>query len=358
MPFRVKGRKGWQGQVRHQGKLYRADFPTKHQAADWEARKRKELNQGTQSKTRTGMDLLDFCNKYLDHAELRFTKKVFKEKKALCETLIERWKDIEVQAVTPEMVNEYLAEQAKKRSNNAHNKDRKNLLAMWNWGLKIVGLPNNPVALIDKLPHDRKPQYTPPTVDMLKVLATAKREERVLLSCYIQTAARRSEIFRWTWVEDINFEKRQIRLGTRKTRDGSMEYEWLRMSDELYDDLWWWWNNRTIKESPYVFVSTSNRYYGQPFTTRRQFVKGLCKRAGVKEFNFHALRRYVASFLADTQKVSAKSIQRLLRHKNVTTTERYIQNIDHDMEYTVNLLKTKSSQEELTKHDKELDNNI
>ena len=127
-------------------------------------------------------------------------------------------------------------------------------------------------------------------------------------------------------------------------------------SDELYDDLWWWWNNRPVRNSQYVFVSTSNRHYGQPFTTRRQFMKGLCKRAGVKEFGFHALRRYVASVLADTHKISAKSIQRILRHKNVTTTERYIQNINHDLESTVNLLKTRSSQEELTNNSKDKGN--
>ncbi len=357
MPFRVKGRKGWQGQVRYQGNLYRADFPTKHQAADWEARKRKELRQETQSKTRTGMDFLQFSNKYLDDAELRFTKKVFKEKKALSKALIAEWGNPDVDEITPQMISDYLMKQAQKRSANAHNKDRKNLLAMWNWGCQILELPSNPVSRIRKLPHDRKPQYTPPTADVLKVLAATNREERVLLSSYLQTGARKSEIFRWTWIEDINFDRRQVRLGTRKNRNGSMEYEWLHMSDELYEDLWWWWKNRSIKDSPYVFVSTSNRHYGQPFTARRQFIKGLCKRAGVKEFNFHALRRYVASFLADTHKVSAKSIQRILRHKNLATTERYIQNINHDLEATINLLSTKSSQDGLTKYEKELDNN-
>ena len=64
----------------------------------------------------------------------------------------------------------------------------------------------------------------------------------------------------------------------------------------------------------------------------------LCKRAGVKSFGFHALRRYVASVLADTHKVSAKTIQRVLRHKKLETTERYIHNINRDLEATMNLL--------------------
>jgi integrase len=58
----------------------------------------------------------------------------------------------------------------------------------------------------------------------------------------------------------------------------------------------------------------------------------------VRPFGFHALRRYVASILADTHKVSAKTIQRILRHKNVMTTERYIQNINHDLKEVLALL--------------------
>ena len=78
----------------------------------------------------------------------------------------------------------------------------------------------------------------------------------------------------------------------------------------------------------------------------------LCKKAGVKPFGFHALRRYVASVLADTHKVSAKTIQRILRHKKVTTTERYIQNINQDLAGVMNLLGEKSAPSERPKYKK------
>ena len=105
-------------------------------------------------------------------------------------------------------------------------------------GQRIYDLDRNPVGKLRRLPHDRAQQYTPPTRDILLVLAAATREERVFLECFVSPAARKSEIFRLTWLDDINFERRQIRLGTRKTRDGSMEYEWLPMNDSLYDALW------------------------------------------------------------------------------------------------------------------------
>ena len=241
--------------------------------------------------------------------------------------------------ITAELIQSYLDERAKEQSGNAYNKDRKNLLAMWNWGEDILGFLSNPLAKIKKYPWDRQQQYVPPTEDVLKVLVVAKRGDLVLLYCYIMTGARRSEIFRWIWHEDINFQRREYRLGTRKTKDGSMEYEWFPMADDLYDELMWWWQNRPIKDTPYVFVNTwPGPHYGQPFKVRRRFLKGLCQTAGVKPFGFHALRAFFASVLADEHKVSAKRIQRLLGHKNLRTTERYIRNINQDLKTTLDLI--------------------
>lgn len=370
MPCKLKDRKkSWRGQVRYQRATYKADFLTKREAVEWEAEKRKELRQAERNKTmQTGMDWLTFSNQYLDDAKQRFTDKVYREKKALCHRITAHLKkefEIEefslqnvplVEEITPTIINNFLSEVARTKSANCYNRDRKNLLAMWNWGIDILDLKSNPIAKFKKLPHTLQPQYTPPTNDILRVIAKCNREERIFLNCYLNTAARKCEIFEWTWNEDINFEKRQVRLATRKTRDGSKEYEWLPMNEELFQDLWSWWNNRPIKDTPYVFVSTSNRHYGKKFTTRRRFMRGLCKRAGVKEFGFHALRRFVASFLADTHKQSIKSIQRWLRHKNVRTTEVYVHHIGSDLQHTADLLLKKSSQEELPRTTKRVGN--
>jgi integrase len=81
-------------------------------------------------------------------------------------------------------------------------------------------------------------------------------------------------------------------------------------------------------------------------------LRGLCKRAGVQSYSFHSLRRYVASVLADTHKVSAKTIQRILRHKSLQITERYIQNLNHDLSAVMSLLdviQTGSTTESTTK---------
>jgi integrase len=321
----------WRGVVTRNGKRHTKQHPTKKAALTWESEKRKELIENEKQQQR-GTDLLTFSTKYLDYAQ-RFSKLVYDEKRSVARRIIKVWGSEQIaDEITPEMAEQYLNTQKAERSANAANRDRKNLLTMWKRGVEVYGIKSNPWKLTDKFPHDRSPQYTPPTQDVLKLLSVATRKERVFLYSYIFTGARRSEIFRWLWDEDINFERRQYRLGTRKTSDGSMEYEWFPMPDELYTELRWWWDNRTIKNSPYVFTDDQKGpHYGKPYNARRRFMRGLCKRAKVTQFGFHALRRFFASRLADSGKATTKTIQRFLRHKNLRTTEIYIQNINDDL---------------------------
>ena len=343
MPY-PEGKK-WRATVMVNGKRATKLCPTKAEAIKWEVEKEKELSSPAQ--TPAGMELRIFFSKYLDFGETKFSRKVFEEKRRLLQSLSKKWGGgIPVGSVTTDMIASHLEARAKEVSNNEANKDRKNLLALWNWGVKRFDLPVNPVSKTDLLPWDRATQYTPPEKDVLKVLAVASGEEKVLLMAYLATAARRSEVLRWTWTDDINFDRREVRLGTRKTKNGSMEYEWLPMNDDLFRRLSWLWKNRKFPENDEVFMcSHGGRWYGKPVTVLQHFLERLCDRAEVKRFGYHALRRYVASMLNDKYKQSSKTVQRVLRHKNVHTTELYLKSINHDLAPVMNLLSTESQGE-------------
>lgn len=346
MPYFDKKRKKWIGEIQFEGERYRGFHDTRQAAKDWEVDKRKELLSPAPEPKPTDMELRVFFSAYLDHAKLRFSPKTFQEKKSLLQTLSKLWRgDIPVGKIDSAMVAKYLDDRAdplvqfdeieerqkkknqKRPSQYASNKDRKNLLALWNWGIKRFNLSMNPVRNIDKFAYDKPVQYIPPEKDVIRLLEVTTLEEKVFLLSYLETGARRSEIFRWTWAEDINFDKRIVRLGTRKTRDGSMKYVWMHMTDSLFNALWWWFQNRSneAKGSPYVFINIhGGPTHGQPFKVRRWFLKRICDRAGIKPFGFHALRRYGASILADKYKAPLTAVQKFLRHEHLTTTAIYI----------------------------------
>jgi hypothetical protein len=62
------------------------------------------------------------------------------------------------------------------------------------------------------------------------------------------------------------------------------------------------------------------------YKDRKRLMAGLCKKGGVKYFRFHALR-YAGISVMENNNVPIGSIQRILGHKNRTTTEIYLQSI-------------------------------
>lgn len=279
-----------------------------------------------------GMDFKEFTNKYLDFVAVRYIPKTYKEKKLEAKMLLGfiGQDDILTEKITTELISDYLLFRASAVSNHASNRSRKNLLAQWNWGQKVLDLPSNPVARLGRLPHTTANQYTPPEHDVLKVLAATTGQDRIIIELYLQTAARRAEIFNLKW-DDVNLERRTVTLKTRKSRDGSWKPRTVAITQRMADSLKKIWDTRKFPDVPNVFVDLrEGPHYGQPYSVRRLMLKILCNKVKVKPFGFHALRRFVATTLNDNPKIRTKFIQELLGHSSQSTTERYLANIVSD----------------------------
>jgi len=133
---------------------------------------------------------------------------------------------------------------------------------------------------------------------------------------YLNTAARRAEIFRLKWA-DINFANGLVRLGTYKRADGTLEYDWLPMTDELFNTLL---AHKQHSDPEFVFLNPET---GKPYVERKRWMKGLCTIAKVMPFGVHAIRHLSASILAQ-KGVPGIQIQAILRHKKLSTTEKYL----------------------------------
>lgn len=233
----------------------------------------------------------------------------------------------------PATVLSYITEQAEVRSGYAANKDRKNLVAAWNWGMKYMErpLPGPNPCIVERMSEVRHPRYIPREQDFWKIYDVAEGQDKVMLLAFLHLAARRGEIFRLTW-PDVDFGNSRIRLGTRKRRDGNFEYDWLPMTDELFSTLL---AHKQQSTSGWVFINPQSE---QPYVDHKKWMPRLCRQAGVKPFGMHAIRHLTASILAQNG-VPTITIQAILRHKKISTTERYLHRLE-DLKPALTLLST------------------
>jgi len=337
---------GWRADFQHKGRRISAEgfFQYKDDARKWvkEEKKRRKENPGKSFSHDKDLSLWTLSQEYLADCKINFGAKTFDEKKYCLHRFYKKMGNLKVTEIDPPMILDFVNKRARTRSTNAANKDRKNIKAFYSWVQQVYGVMYDPTAPIKKKPHERKPRRLIPIQDILKVMLVAKGHDRVLIGAYWHTGARKGEIMRWTWAEDINFEERWVRLGTRKSRTREMVYEKLWMNDDLYKLLKWQWENRH-PTSPYVFchMNPKSAMYGKPYVVRWKLLKSLCKTAKVEPFGYHDIRHTVAKYLNDLQKVGLKKVQQVLRHRRQTTTEIYVEGNYTDTKEVVRLLETK-----------------
>jgi integrase len=321
MPYYDKKKDRWIAQAMKQGKRKQAVFRTRKEAKAFEVKYQKMSIENWSKKSGT-ISLETWGFEYHKFCKGKFGQKTYEEKVKefrLFSAVMGR--ETNVVDLRLKDILDYVQRVAKDRSGYvANNKVIKNLKAAWNWGIKYLGLPSpNPFQLLDKFPEARKQLYTPPEDDFWKVYHIAEGQDKTMLLTYLHTAGRKSEVFTIKWT-DVHFDIGAISLWTRKRKDGTIEENKIPMTDELSEVLW---EHKQKSRSEYVFVDEKSKL---PYKSRQHWLEKLCKRAGVKVFSFHAIRRLAPSILA-SHNTSLVDIQAFLRHKHQTTTDRYIKQL-------------------------------
>jgi len=348
-----RGKKRWKGVVTMDGeriseKLFEdSSKKCKLEAVLWEKSIREAL-----LKQLINMEYLTvetWAEKYLDFVSSRFSNKTLNEK-IVSFRIFSSHAAIDpqthVEDITPGIVNDVLKAQAESVSGHAANKIRKNLSAAWTWGERYIDdfpRTQNPFAKVDRFPEIEQPRYVPPEADFWTLMdyvksqpGIASEQDKVILITCLHCAGRRGEIWRLKF-SDLDFPNSRIRLWTRKRKHGNYQADWLPMTEELHDSMKQWVMKRMEMDTPdkqHVFVCLEKQhfcvnYYGLPFTTRGNYMKKICKRAGVEPFGFHAIRHLTASILFRKGHKLA-TIQAILRHESKTTTEKYLRSLGID----------------------------
>ncbi len=295
----------------------------------WEAQKRYEVGAQSQRDT-PKLSFQQLVNMYLSECRAKMQLNTVRQKEFVFRCFVESLGfDPAATAVSTRQISQYLNRRATRDGTKAANRDLRDLTALFNWALRLELVNSrNPCKSIRRFPEELYRPYVPRPEDIDKVRLVATSDERDFIDALYHLLARRSEVLRLTW-DDVNLSQRWVRLYTRKRRGGELEEDYLPMNDSLFAVLHSRWKRRD-RSNPYVF-QFSDRHL-------RCMMENLCRRAGVKRFGFHALRHHVSSILNDSGKASMKQIQRLLRHKRQSTTEKYLHAIDGSLHQAARIL--------------------
>lgn len=322
--------KRWRGEVRKYGQRKTKVFDKRKDALEWEILTEKRIIEAHQQEQKLMVkdpDSLLFgpsYEEYLDEVKSTMCEKTYKEKVAVGKKFISfvGGPSMLIRELMRVHVKQYMNMEAKTRSGNAVNKDRKNLLAFWNWLMQTYELDLRNPFNVKKKPEVRHPRYVPPFNDFQKVVEqAAPGQDRILLQVYFLTAARKSEIVKLAW-EHVNFELMQIGLMTRKRENGNYELDWQAMSSNLATELMK--QKLVTGRGEHVFV---NPRKGRGFLDRRNWLRNLCDAAGVKRFGFHGIRHLAAHIAILTESMTLPDIQHLLRHESILTTQTYVKQV-------------------------------
>lgn len=321
MPYQIKGTDKWRAHKMINGKRKTKTFATQKAAKKWEADQSEEEWVREQTPI---ISCLEFATMYLDWSKSQFCQRTYHGKRDSLRFLLRNLpKHVEsFDQITPTMAFAIFSKRAAAQGGNIANKDRKELGAAWEWGRRNAGLSaDNPFKVVSKFKPSFKERYVPPEEDFWRVVgAVANEDDRAYLLVMLYTAARRDELFRLQW-SDVDLMNKRIRLGTRKRVGGAIEYDYVPLVQRAVESL-----SRLPKKHMLVFCHADGRKYSQ----RQWFMRRLCARAGVKPFGFHAIRHLSASIMAH-EGVPLPIVQGVLRHKNATTTSKYLRSLGLDL---------------------------
>jgi len=305
-------------------------FTTKTDARKWLADTEKQNENQAPAPIPTGTAFSSVAASYLDDMEARRQPNTYSYKKATINRfLIHMGGDFELADLTISDIDAYMLKRREDDGPKAANRDAIELKACLNWAIRKNLWQSNPFREVEPFPEQKFQRYVPSAEDVMAVRAVAVGQERDLVDVLYYTGARLSEACTLTW-GDVDFDRMTITLWTRKRRGGGREPRTMGMVKPLAALLRSRAENRTA-ESNHVFTDPAT---GNALTKNTRWCitlfGNLCASAKVTRFTAHCIRHFVATRLKDSRQATPFQIQNFLGHQNLSTTERYLHELDVD----------------------------
>ncbi len=178
----------------------------------------------------------------------------------------------------------------------------------------------NPWAL-DDYSVERRAKYIPTEAEMTAVLlAAAPVEFKIYIELLRGTGARPGEGRSLRW-QDV--EAGRVVLWTAKKSGGNRTPRRVPVSQPLAERLAWWRRQGAQEGAVFVFQRADQEAHRGQTWARKGQVRA-CQQAGVPFFSLHSYRHFYASRLAQDRRIPLVTIQALLGHEDIQTTNGYL----------------------------------
>lgn len=171
----------------------------------------------------------------------------------------------------------------------------------------------NPFKKVDMLTVDNRRNRSLSKEEWERLKAELSPEALVIVTVALLTGFRSGNVLYLRW-EQIDLNLRTIEL--LKSENKGKKHIKMPISDALYDLL----ISLHPKPKGYVFVNPKTN---KPYTSIKTAFNNALRRAGIEDFHFHDLRRTVGTWLL-TSGVDIRTVQDILAHSDIRTTERYL----------------------------------
>lgn len=328
-------------------------FLTPEAASMAAQRHRARLIAEYQAAGRIGTTFLGISEKFLDHlcSEESPIKKdgIINKGKAAADFLgFMKNPDLELHEISANDIEAFLNTRPNNDSFNRYRTSLNQIFEFAIYDLKIIEY--NPVKKIRKKKvKNRQRRICPKYQEVLLLIQAADNDfpaktsrskykhircdERDLLLIVLHSMARYGEIIKLKWA-DVDFKAGILTKRTYKAEDQIEKEIPVPINKDLYIILQRRWEER--QQDEWVFW---NHITQKPYDRRAKLMKKLRKKAGIKrKIDFHGLRHFITTKLSNDPSLPLPSVQELLGHTDIKTTQGYMHPVDSSHWHTVRTL--------------------
>jgi len=271
----------------------------------------KSLKQAKTEEIPLSGNISTLYEHFILYYELHRSEKTVKDLKSVFENhLLPFFGKMFPADVNQQLILLYKKTRRHKVSNRTINKELCYFSAFLKWCMKQGIIKEKPV--IERLPYTRPIPQVLSVDESIKLIESADGKYKIFFMFLFFLGLRFNETRMLTW-KDIDLEHRTV---TVHRKGGKLNI--LPLPDWLYKELTLY---KQIADSEYLFPSRADKT--KPITDIRKALIRATKRAGItKKVNPHLLRHSFATYLLE-RGVNLRTIQELLGHSQVSTTEFY-----------------------------------